>query len=205
MEKALSRWTACLHEAEPYLTRRGITIETGRAFSLGVVASSDPGFEKYFGRLVIPYMDRLGPVGFQFRCIDDHSCKEANCPKYLQLDDQKVGFFNVLSLDSDEEVAHICEGEIDAITLSQVVEGPVLAVSGVGKWLPHFQYHLTGFERVVVWADGDSAGGKMSERIRDKVRNADVVSLPQGEDVNSLYVTKGGDYIRSLYEEDPDV
>lgn len=179
-------------------------METANRFSLGVVASSEPGFEQYYGRLAIPYLDRLGPTGLQFRCMAEHVCKEVNCPKYLQLDGQTLGFFNVLSLDSDEEVAHICEGEVDAITLSQVVSGPVLGICGATKWMPHFHYHLTGFERVVGWADGDKAGTKMSERIRDKVRNADIVSLPDGEDVNSLFVAKGSDYLRGMFEEDPD-
>jgi len=144
----------------------------------------------------------MGPVGFTFRCIREHYCKEDNCPKYLQMDGQEVGFFNVLSLDSDEEVAHVCEGEIDAITLSQVVSGPVLALSGVSKWKPHFPYHLTGFDRVVVWADGDKAGQSMAATFRQHVSNADIVQMPTGEDVNSLFCTKGPDALRALFEEE---
>lgn len=204
MERALAGWTASLSLANPYLDSRGIRNETAKAFNLGVVASAEPPYEKFVGRLAIPYVDRIGPVGFTFRCIADHDCKQEGCPKYLQMDGQEVGFFNVLSLDSDEEVAHICEGELDAITLSQVVSGPVVAVSGVGKWKPHFPYHFSGFERVVVWADGDKAGKDMGIKIREHISSSDIVHMPAGEDVNSLFCSKGEHAVRALFEEDQD-
>lgn len=172
-------------------------------FRLGVVCSAEAPFEKFVNRLAIPYMDRLGPVGFQFRCIQQHDCKALSCDKYLQLDDQKVGFFNVTSLDSDEATAHICEGELDAVTLSQVVPGfPVVAIAGANKWLPHFPYHFTGFERVVVWADGDSAGKQMRRTIREQVSNSDFVTMPAGEDVNSIFCAKGASALRAMFEEE---
>lgn len=166
------------------------------------MASPEPGWERYVGRLAIPYFDRMGPVGFNFRCLRDHDCKESDCPKYLQLEGQDVGFFNVLSLDSDEDVAHVCEGEIDAITLSQVVTGPVLALPGVSMWKPHFPYHLSGFSRVCLWADGDKAGKGMAAKFRANVGAADIIQMPAGEDVNSLFCSKGAEALNVLYMEE---
>lgn len=202
MDKALSQWMDSLDLAAPYLVSRGIGPSAAERFRLGVVACAEPPYDRYQGRLAIPYMDRMGPVGFTFRCIEGHDCKELGCPKYLQLEGQEVGLFNVLSLDSDEEVAHLCEGEIDAITLSQIVPGPVVAISGVAKWKPHFPYHFTGFERVVVWADGDAAGAKMATMVRQAVGNADVVEMASGEDVNSVFCWKGPDAIHAMYREE---
>lgn len=173
-------------------------------FRLGVVSSPEPGWDRYVGRLAIPYFDRLGPVGFTFRCLRDHNCKEDNCPKYLQMEGQEVGFFNVLALDSDADTVHVCEGEIDAITLAQVVTDPVLALSGVSKWKPHFPYHLSGFERVVVWCDGDKAGKSMGAAFRQHISNSDVVNMPAGDDVNSLFCGKGAEAVRALYVEEED-
>lgn len=205
MERALGRWQSNLNEAKGYLDSRGIQVATAERFSLGVVLfGEEQPFDKYTNRLAIPYFDRLGPVGFTFRCIAGHDCKESGCPKYLQMDGQEVGFFNVLSLDSDDEVAHICEGEIDAITLSQVVVGPCLAISGATKWKPHFPYHLSGFDRVMVWSDGDNAGKKMAEIVRASVPNADIVEMPAGEDVNSIFCSKGSSHLIGMFQEGDD-
>lgn len=204
MDRALSGWQANLTQATSYLASRSIGSEAAEQFQLGVVSSPEPGWERYVGRLAIPYFDRLGPVGFTFRCLRDHSCKDDNCPKYLQMDGQEVGFFNVLSLDSDGDTVHVCEGEIDAITLSQIVPDPVLALSGVAKWKPHFPYHLAGFERVVLWPDGDVAGKGLAVTFRKHVSNVDVVNMPAGEDVNSLFCSKGADALKPLYMESED-
>lgn len=205
MERALSGWQANVTMAASYLTSRAIDSQTVSDFRLGVVASAEPGWDRYVGRLAIPYFDRLGPVGFTFRCLREHDCKEESCPKYLQMEGQEVGFFNVLALDSDDEIVHVCEGEIDAITLSQVVSSPVLALSGVAKWKPHIPYHLAGFERVVVWADGDKAGKNMFTKFRENVRNAELIQMPAGDDVNSLFCSKGADAIRALYLEEEEL
>lgn len=202
MDKMLSQWTGSVDLAATYLVNRGIGPSAAERFRLGVVACAESPYDRYMGRLAIPYLDRIGPVGFTFRCIEAHTCKEAGCPKYLQLEGQEVGLFNVLSLDSDEEVAHLCEGELDAITLSQIVSDPVVAISGVAKWKPHFPYHFTGFDRVVVWADGDPAGEKMATMVRRSVGNADVVEMPSGEDLNSVFCWKGPDAIRAMYMEE---
>lgn len=204
MERNLQFWVANLPLAEDYLELRGISQSTAQAFSLGVVASAEPPYEKYVNRLAIPYLDRLGPIGFTFRCISGHDCKEEGCPKYLQMEGQEVGFFNVLSLDTDEEVAHICEGEMDAITLSQVVSGAVVALAGAKKWKPHFPYHFSGFERVMVWPDGDKAGEGMGMKVREHISNADIVHMPAGEDINSLFCSKGAAAVVALFEEESD-
>lgn len=207
MERLLTSWEMSLEQAASYLVSRAIGQPTAKQFRLGVVACPEPGYEQYVGRLAIPYIDRLGVCGFNFRCLIEHDCKECSCAKYKQLKDHKLGFFNVLSLaDSDAETVHVCEGEIDALTLSQVIKDePVVALSGVSKWMPHFVFHLQGFERVLLWRDGDAAADKMVARFRSELKNLDVVDMPAGEDVNSLYCLKGPDGLKALCEGDWDV
>lgn len=205
LERALSGWQANLHTAASYLQGRGIEPATAERFRLGVVASPDPPFDqRHTGRLAIPYFDRAGIVGFNFRCLKDHNCKTVECPKYLQMEGQEVGFFNILALwDSTERVAHVTEGEIDAVVLTQVVGGePVGGLPGIDKWRPHFPRLLAGFERVVLWADPDKAGDKMRARFKQHVPNVDVVALPAPLDVSAMYVAKGPDAVRALYTED---
>lgn len=204
MERALQGWQGSLSLAGSYLESRGISSETAQVFRLGVVVSHEPGFEKYTGRLAIPYLDRKGPVGFTFRCVAEHDCKQSSCPKYLQMEGQEVGFFNVLALvDSDSSVAHVTEGEIDGITLTQVVGNePVGSLSGVSKWKGHFPYLLNGFERVVLWSDPDDAGEKMRAKFRQYVTNVDVINMPAPLDVNGLFCSKGADAVKALYLED---
>lgn len=206
MEKALQAWEGNLSLGVSYLESRGITAETAARFRLGVVGSAEPGFEKYLHRLAIPYFDRAGVCGFEFRCLKDHDCKKVSCRKYLQVDGQELGLWNVLDVvDSDEDTMHICEGVLDGITLTQVVGNePVGALSGVSKWAPYFPYLLQGFERVVLWADPDEAGDKMRLKFRQHVPSVDIVNLPAPDDVNSLFCGKGPESIRSLYIDEED-
>jgi len=134
----------------------------------------------------------------------DHNCKAESCPKYLQLEGQEVGFWNICALvDSDSAVAHITEGEIDGLTLTQVVgDEPVGALAGVSKWRPYFPFVLNGFERVVLWSDPDDAGEKMRAKFKAHVPNADIVQMPPPNDVNSLLVAQGPDVLRALYQEE---
>lgn len=207
MERLLKSWEASLDLAASYLVSRAIGPATAQAFRLGVVACPEPGYETYVGRLAIPYIDRLGVCGFQFRCLTDHDCKAVDCKKYMQLKDHKLGLFNILGLaDSDAETVHVCEGEIDCITLSQVIKDePIVALSGVSKWMPHFVFHFQGFERVLLWRDGDAAADKMVAKFRQELKNVDTVDMPSGEDVNSLYCLKGPDGVKALCEGEADV
>lgn len=202
MEKSLSRWERSLHAAGSYLASRGITEETALRFRLGVVHSPEPGWEMFTGRLAIPYLDRLGVYGFNFRCLVDHDCKEVDCRKYLQPVGQELGLFNILAIaDSSSDTAHVVEGELDTMTLTQCVDDPVCGLPGATKWMPHWLYHLQAYERVFTWGDGDAAGKKMQERFASELKNTENVSIPPKEDINSLYCTKGPDMIRALIED----
>lgn len=194
MDQAAEAFEMCRPLAERYLGSRGITPEIAKVHRLGVVGSEAHGYDKDAGRLAIPYIDRLGVYGFKFRCIAGHDCKELKCPKYTNPAGQELTLYNVLALDSDAETLHITEGELDAVILSSVVPDPVVAIPGASLWKKHFPFHLAGFTRVLVWADGDEPGAKMAERVTNACPQAEVFQLPPGEDVNSMFLKEGGEY-----------
>lgn len=146
----------------------------------------------FTGRLTIPYIDRMGVYGMKFRCLQLHDCKAVDCPKYLTLPGQELGLYNVLSLDRAGSAVHICEGEIDAIILSQVFpDDPVLGIPGAALWRNHFPFHLAAFERVVIWPDGDAAGKAMADVFRKHIRELETMPIPKGMDVNTVFLEHG--------------
>lgn len=188
-------------ECLSYLQGRGIDKEAAASFRLGVVPDGVRGYEQYNGRMAIPYTDRIGVYGWKFRCITHDDCKQENCPRYLNPPGQELGLFNVLALDSPADVLHVCEGEMDCIVLSTVVPDPVVAVPGASLWHDHWPLHLSGFDRICVWPDADDAGTKMARRWQDKCGQIEIMSLPKGQDVNSVFLKEGGDYFVKLLED----
>lgn len=185
-----------------YLAERGISPETAQRFGLGVVPDGVKGYEQYYGRMAIPYVDRTGVYGYKFRCMAHSDCKSEDCAKYLNPPGQELGLYNVLALDSDSDTLHICEGEIDTVVLSQIVPDPVIGLPGAKLWRDHYPFHLAGFERVCVWPDGDKAGLEMGEKWAEKCRQVEVMRLPTGCDVNSIFLREGPQYFTALLDED---
>lgn len=196
----MTRYQESLPLAASYLTGRGITdggvIEMAR---LGVVDSPEAGHEIFCNRLMIPYMDMLGVCGIKFRCMQPHNCKENNCPKYLALPGQEISIYNIIDADSTRDTIHITEGELDCLILKHVFpEDPVVGVPGTDLWKAHHPFHFGGFERVLLWMDGDQAGRGLGNRIRKDVRNSETVPVPNGLDVTDLYLKVGADTMRAM-------
>ena len=180
------------------LNDKALTYLEGRGFGdpnllekylLGVVVDPEPGHEDYVGRLAIPYQTPSGVVALRFRCIEDHECKDVEKhAKYLDLAGQAARLYNVLALQEAGSVIYVCEGELDAITASEI-DYPAIGVSGASKWEDHWERLLEDFEDVVVLADGDDAGRKFAKMILSHVEWARIVCMPDGEDVNSFVMS----------------
>jgi len=199
LEKATRNYQENLPEAIGYLQERGITETTARAARLGVVVSPEPGHEHAINRLSIPYVDKAGVYAIKFRCLVHEDCKPHGCVKYLGLPGQETSLYSVLDTDSTKDTIHITEGELDRLILTQVFTGePVVALPGATQWKAHHPYHFSGFERVLIWADGDKAGQDLANRIRKDVRAAETIALPQGKDVTDMYLEFGADILRQM-------
>jgi DNA primase len=182
--------------AQEYLTKRGFTAATAAQWRLGVVTSPPVGYERYTGRLCIPYLTPSGVVNARFRCLRQHDCKEAAHGKYVGLEGFSTSLFNVLDLSKPGDVLCVTEGELDAITLS-MCGIPAVAVPGATNWHKHFSRCLDDFSKVFVLGDGDTAGAGLNKKLINDVR-AIPVRMPKGLDCNDVYRRDGAEGLRKL-------
>ena len=181
-------------QAEDYLAGRGISRDVADAFLLGVVTDPVAGHEGHTGWLSIPYITALGDaVGVKFRRLDDGK------PKYGAPTGQKAHLFNVVDVIVDSAFIVVCEGELDTVIVSGVLNIPAVGVPGVAAWKPHFAKLLSGYDRVLIVGDNDvkedgtNPGAEFSRRVQSEVNNGIIVSLPPQMDINDFYLANGID------------
>lgn len=214
LASAVERYSPHLDLAADYLAGRGIDLEYARQCGLGVVSEPDDLTKlsaPLLGRLAIPYMTPAGPRQMSFRCIENHNCKEFGHGKYLPFPGmtssesrQSKRLYFVLSYQTAGATLCLTEGEIDALTLN-MLGIPAVGVPGATNWQDHWIDVFEDFSQILVFRDGDVEkirDGKVIEPASDKFVNTiikhlgskvRVVRLPDGEDVNSVYVKQGYD------------
>jgi len=184
------KYAESIHLAEDYLASRGITREAARLARLGVVEEPETGHEQYKGRLSIPYITKTGVVDLRFRSLDP-----AVEPKYMGMTGVETRMYNVLDIERAGDWIGVCEGELDTLTLSALVGIPCIGVPGSNSWKKHYTRLLADFERVFIFADGDEPGREFARGLAKELPTT-VVTMEDGEDVNSSFVKYGADYIR---------
>lgn len=187
--KAATKYAASIDMAADYLRSRGITKEVALSAQLGVVEHPEVGHEAFQGRLSIPYITKTGVVDIRFRSLNP-----AVEPKYMGMTGAVTKLYNVKDIDRAGDWIGLCEGELDTITLSKSVGIPCVGVPGANSWKPHYTRLLADFERVFIFADGDQPGLEFAKGL-SKDLPVTIVTLPDGEDVNSCYVKYGKEYL----------
>lgn len=134
-----------------------------------------------------------------FRCVADHHCKSEGHPKYLRTAGTPHRMYNVSALFANSSVIALTEGELDAITVA-MCGVPAVGVPGANGWRRHYRRLLEDFATVLVLCDGDEPGRKFGVGVARELDNAKLVTLPDGQDANSLYLAKGRDAILSACE-----
>ncbi|MFD9792317.1 toprim domain-containing protein [Streptomyces sp. NPDC059070] len=173
--------------AAEYLKKRGLSPDSVQSFRLGYVANPLSGHERYAGLLAIPYINRQGTVAIRYRCISDHDCKEINKhSKYTREPGDDAKIYNVLTLTLPVARIAVCEGEIDTITAWQAGI-PAIGVAGAQNWRPIFNRLVRGYSEFVTLADGDEAGLRLGDCIREMNEHATTRQMPTGLDVNQFY------------------
>lgn len=194
LRKATTKYAGSIFQAQDYLASRGIPIEAARLAQLGVVAEPEIGHEQYAGRLSIPYITKTGVVDLRFRSLNP-----AVEPKYMGLTGAETKMYNVLDIDRAGDFIGVCEGELDTITMSSCIGIPCIGVPGANSWKKHYTRLLADFERVFIFADGDQPGTEFARSLARELP-VTIVQLPEGEDVNSMYVSNGAHYFRDKIE-----
>jgi DNA primase len=188
--RATEKYKASIYLAEDYLKSRGIPLEVARLASLGVVEEPEVGHEQYAGRLAIPYITKTGVVDLRFRSLNP-----AVEPKYMGLTGAETKMYNVLDVEKANDFIGVCEGELDTITMSSCIGIPCIGVPGANSWKKHYTRLLADFERVFVFADGDQPGTEFARSLARELP-VTIVQLPEGHDVNSMYVQDGAEYFQ---------
>jgi DNA primase len=187
--QATQRYAAKIELAEEYLLSRQLSVEEARVFHLGVVEDPLPGHEAYIGRLAIPYITPSGVVDIRFRAMHNED------PKYMGLVGAKTTMFNTQACFVADRYICVTEGEFDCIMMSVKTMHPTIGIPGANNWKPHYAKILDDFETVIVLADGDAAGLEFGKKISRELGNVNIVSMPEGEDVNSIMIKRGSDWI----------
>jgi DNA primase len=188
LEKATHRYAVNISLAQDYLASRGIPLEVARLAQFGVVVEPESGHEAMLGRLSIPYITKTGVVDLRFRALNP-----AVEPKYMGLTGAETKMYNVLDVERAGDYIGICEGEIDTLTLSGIVGIPCVGVPGANSWKKHYTRLLADFERVFIFADGDQPGMEFARSLARELP-VTIIQLPDGTDVNSIYVQEGSQY-----------
>jgi DNA primase len=187
--QATQRYAAKIELAEEYLLSRQLSVEEAKVFHLGVVEDPLPGHEAYLGRLAIPYITPSGVVDIRFRGMHNED------PKYMGLVGAKTTMFNTQACFVADKYICVTEGEFDCIMMTVKTMHPTIGIPGANNWKPHYAKILDDFDTVIVLADGDAAGLEFGKKISRELGNVNIVSMPEGEDVNSVMIKRGSDWI----------
>jgi DNA primase len=187
--QATQRYAGTIELAKEYLSSRHLSVEEANIFHLGVVADPLPGHELYKGRLAIPYITPSGVVDIRFRAMHNED------PKYMGLVGAKTTMFNTKACFVADKYICVTEGEFDCIMMGVKTQHPTIGIPGANNWKPHYAKILDDFEIVIVLADGDAAGLEFGKKISRELGNVNIISMPEGEDVNSMMVKRGSDWI----------
>ena len=187
--QATTEYAQHIHLATDYLRTRGLSVEEAKRFHLGVVDNPLPGHEGYKGKLVIPYITPSGIVDLRFRSIRGEDVK------YLGLPGAKTTMFNAQAVLTADKYICVTEGEIDCITVVVKTEHPAVGIPGANNWKPYYSKILDDFETVIVLADGDNPGLEFGKKISRELGNVNIIQMPEGQDVNSIVLQEGVQFL----------
>jgi len=187
--RATQQYASTIDQAEEYLATRGLSVEEARRFHLGVVVDPLTGHEPFAGRLAIPYITPSGVVDIRFRSMHGEE------PKYMGMSGVQTTMFNTSACFAASKYICVTEGEMDAVIMGVKTEHPTVGIPGANSWRSHYARILDDFDIVIVLADGDKAGADFGKHVAREVPNTTVLSMPEGDDVNSVYLRQGKDWL----------
>ena len=191
LERATENYAQNLDEILPYLETRGITRTTATMFRLGFVKTPEVGHEPYIGKLSIPYLTPSGTIDIRFRALSP----DASGPKYMSRPGATTHIFNINALGNSDDTLVVCEGELDTVVATQAGFTAV-GLPGANNWKPFYSRVLADWGKVILLCDGDNAGREMAKNLSRELDNVFPVFMPEGQDVNDVYLAEGADGLR---------
>jgi len=188
--QATTRYSTAIDSASVYLSSRQLSVDEAKVFHLGVVEDPLPGHEPYKGRLAIPYITPSGVVDIRFRDLTG-----THDAKYMGLVGAETTMFNTQALFVADKYICVTEGEFDCIMMSVKTRHPTVGIPGANNWKKHYAKLLDDFDTVIVLADGDAPGLEFGKKIARELGNVNIISMPDGEDVNSIMIRSGSEWI----------
>lgn len=145
-----------------FMQKKGFTIDEMKAAGLLNRFQSD----LFRGRMMVPFVDATGVIGFTARVLDKSEPKYLNTPETLVFNKSKFIFGLAQAKEAIRENGFvvIVEGNMDVISSHQVGVREAVATSGTAMT----ELHLKALSRLThdirLAYDGDEAGVKATER-----------------------------------------
>jgi DNA primase len=194
-----------------FLKGKGISPQQG--VKAGVLSEGRQGriYDRFRGRVTFPIMDLAGRVvAFGGRTIGDGE------PKYLNSSESPIfkkgdflyGLYQARQQVTQSKEVLLSEGYADVMALVQYGLGNSCGVLGTALTQAQVQ-RLAGLcRKVILLFDGDRAGRQAALRSAEMILQfglkADVVELPEGEDVDSLLRHGGRQALERLLDDASD-
>jgi DNA primase len=97
-----------------------------------------------------------------------------------------------MALNSSGDTLVVCEGELDTIVATQAGFKAV-GLPGANTWKGFYSRLFGDWEKIMLFCDGDNAGREMAKSITRELDNVIPVFMPEGQDVNDVYLAEGAD------------
>ncbi len=192
-----------------YLKSRAVDLEL--AIAAGLLKRRDSGsapYDIFRHRVIFPIRDSAGRVcGFGGRALDpDEPAKYLNTPetKIFKKGRMLYGIFQAKESIRTKDRALLVEGYLDVIAMHQFGFTNTIAALGTSLTTEHAERIRRLTSNVTLLFDGDEAGIKAAERsvsiLIPASLSAEIVTLPAGEDPDSLLKNFGAEALSELIE-----
>jgi DNA primase len=161
--------------------------------ALGLLDAKDR--ERFAGCLVFPVFDEAGGFTTLYgRKITDGGAR------HLYLPNRSTGLWNARAM-CDYAELYVVESVLDALSLLMAGIKNVVSAQGTNGIGPADveRLRVQGVRRLVLLFDGDAAGRKAAERLKEKMEGFEVEirELPDGKDPNDLLRELGAEGLRN--------
>lgn len=164
-----------------WLRDRGLTDDTIIDSFLGYVPSG-----RFEDCISIPYLDSRGElVAVRYRVLRENATHKYDVERGVS----GRHLYNVKN--TDYPVVAICEGEFDALIMSQLGI-PSVGIPGAMVWNRSWRWLFRNADLVYVVCDSDEAGERARNKILAQVgmvTEVVAVDLPSGTDVTDMYLS----------------